>query len=130
MQGEHPLLVVGLVVVELEGLPWCHADVLAHLLVSRAVARRLERLNCDLVVHYVVGVWITTVLIISDHDLWLELPHQPDQRPGRVGNGRTGETALRQGWERVALGQPGIEKTQPDLSDAEDPPGLFHLGPA
>lgn len=56
-----------------------------------------------------------------------ELPDQPDEGLGRRLDVLQGEAAVGQRRQRVALGQPGVDKAQPLLLDAQDLPGLVHF---
>ena len=70
---------------------------------------------------------IATVLVVGDHHVRAKLPHRPYQRLRRLVERDQGERSLGQRWERVALGQAGVDEAEPTLAHPEDAGCLGHL---
>ena len=75
----------------------------------------------------VVRVRVAAVLVVGGHHVRLEFADEPDQRLGGFLDRDERKAAFGQRRRRIALGQPGVDETQPAVLDTQYFGGLGHL---
>ncbi len=125
MQRLEPLFVEAVVIVELERLPW-----LTLIGVRRWIGRSVEGSDRDVVAHDVVGMRISTLLVVGRYDMGPERPDQSDKRARRVFQRNACEASIGQLvtiFYPIVLEVSGVDEPQPLLLNAKDLSGPVHL---
>ena len=123
VQGREPASVETHVVVQLRCLPGG-----AVFRPQRRIRRRFERLDGDAVALDVIGMRVAAAFVVGGHHVRAEVADHLDQPSRGHCDVLQGETALWQRRRGIALGQAGIDETQPHLLDPQDLAGAGHLG--
>jgi hypothetical protein len=122
LQQLHALPQKPVVVIQLQHIPR-----LTGVGIEPEVARGLVRGHRNLMGADVVRMRVAAILVVGGHHVRLEFADHTHQLFDGLLQRHHAEAAVGQRWRRIALGESGVDKTEPMVLHAEDLSGLGHL---